>query len=43
MLQDLEIEIDVVFSDVEMPGSMDGLALANWPACRKEAAIGEWC
>ena len=25
-----EIEIDVVFTDVEMPGSMDGFALAQW-------------
>lgn len=25
-----ELEIDVVFSDVEMPGSMDGFALAQW-------------
>ena len=25
-----EIEIDVVFSDVNMPGSMDGFGLAQW-------------
>jgi CheY-like chemotaxis protein len=30
VLQHLEIEVDVVFSDVEMPGSMDGFALAKW-------------
>jgi CheY-like chemotaxis protein len=30
LLQHLEIEVDVVFSDVEMPGSMDGFGLAKW-------------
>jgi CheY-like chemotaxis protein len=30
ILQHLEIDIDVVFSDVEMPGSMDGFALSKW-------------
>src|SRR5215472_4815108 len=25
-----ELAIDVVFTDVEMPGSMDGFALAQW-------------
>jgi CheY-like chemotaxis protein len=30
ILQHLEIEVDVVFSDVEMPGSMDGFELARW-------------
>lgn len=25
-----EIEIDVVFSDIEMPGSVDGFGLAKW-------------
>ena len=30
VLQDPEITIDVVFSDIEMPGSMDGFALSQW-------------
>ena len=30
LLQHKEIEVDVVFSDVEMPGSMDGFKLAKW-------------
>ena len=30
VLQDPEITIDVVFSDIEMPGSMDGVALSKW-------------
>ena len=30
VLQDPEITIDVVFSDIEMPGSMDGFALSKW-------------
>ena len=30
VLRRSEIEIDVVFTDVEMPGSMDGFALAQW-------------
>lgn len=25
-----DVEVDVVFSDVQMPGSIDGLALAQW-------------
>ncbi len=25
-----DIEVDIVFSDVQMPGSMDGFALAQW-------------
>src|SRR5262249_32411163 len=30
VLQHSEIEIDVLFSDIEMPGSMDGFALSQW-------------
>src|SRR5258708_6229034 len=30
VLQHLEIDVDIVFSDIEMPGSMDGLGLSTW-------------
>jgi CheY-like chemotaxis protein len=30
VLQHLEITVDVVFSDIEMPGSMGGFELAKW-------------
>jgi CheY-like chemotaxis protein len=30
ILQAPEVSIDVVFSDVEMPGNMDGFGLARW-------------
>jgi CheY-like chemotaxis protein len=30
VLQQPDIAIDVVFSDIEMPGSMDGFGLAQW-------------
>jgi CheY-like chemotaxis protein len=30
LLQHSEIEVDVVLSDIEMPGSMDGFALSQW-------------
>jgi CheY-like chemotaxis protein len=30
VLQHLEIMVDVVFSDIEMPGSMGGFELAKW-------------
>lgn len=30
ILQHAEIDVDVVFSDVEMPGSMDGFQLSKW-------------
>ncbi len=30
VLQHLDIKVDVVFSDIEMPGSMDGFALSTW-------------
>ena len=30
ILQHLDIRVDVVFSDIEMPGSMDGFALSTW-------------
>jgi CheY-like chemotaxis protein len=30
-----EVSIDVVFSDVEMPGDMDGFALARWVRTNK--------
>ena len=30
LLQHEEIAVDAVFSDIEMPGSMDGFGLAKW-------------
>lgn len=30
ILEKADIEIDVVLSDIEMPGSMDGFGLAQW-------------
>jgi CheY-like chemotaxis protein len=30
ILQHLDAQVDVVFSDIEMPGSMDGFALSTW-------------
>jgi CheY-like chemotaxis protein len=30
VLQQADIAVDVVFSDIEMPGSMDGFALSTW-------------
>jgi CheY-like chemotaxis protein len=30
VLQHLDLTVDVVFTDIEMPGTMDGFALANW-------------
>lgn len=30
ILQHTELEVDVVFSDIEMPGSMDGFQLSTW-------------
>jgi CheY-like chemotaxis protein len=30
LLQHTELEVDVVFSDIEMPGSMDGFELSKW-------------
>jgi len=30
-----ETPVDLVFSDVRMPGSMDGLALAQWIRCNR--------
>lgn len=30
VLQEKNIQIDIVFSDVEMPGGMDGFGLAKW-------------
>ena len=30
MLQAPEVSIDIVFSDVQMPGDMDGFGLAQW-------------
>jgi CheY-like chemotaxis protein len=30
VLQHLETKIDIVFSDIAMPGSMDGFALSQW-------------
>lgn len=30
VLQHGEIKVDIVLTDIEMPGSLDGFALANW-------------
>ncbi|MGH8175255.1 MAG: response regulator [Steroidobacter sp.] len=30
VLQHVEIDVDVVFSDIEMPGSIDGFGLSKW-------------
>lgn len=30
VLQQLDIKVDAVFTDIEMPGSMDGFALSTW-------------
>jgi len=30
VLQRLEIGVDIVFSDIEMPGAMDGFGLSTW-------------
>jgi CheY-like chemotaxis protein len=30
LLAHVEIAVDVVFSDIDMPGSMDGFALSTW-------------
>lgn len=30
VLQEAEVAIDIVFSDVEMPGSVDGFGVAQW-------------
>ena len=30
ILQHKELEVDVVFSDIDMPGSMDGFQLSKW-------------
>jgi len=30
VLQQPQLAIDVIFSDIEMPGSMDGFGLAQW-------------
>jgi DNA-binding NtrC family response regulator len=30
VLQDAEIAVDIVFSDIEMPGSVDGFGLSKW-------------
>jgi len=30
VLQQAQLGVDVVFSDIEMPGSMDGFGLAQW-------------
>src|SRR5437588_12045320 len=36
VLRQAELRIDVVLSDVEMPGSMDGFALARWVRQNRE-------
>jgi CheY-like chemotaxis protein len=35
ILESPEVSVDVVFSDVEMPGSMDGFGLARWVRANK--------
>jgi CheY-like chemotaxis protein len=35
ILQSPEVSVDVVFSDVEMPGNMDGFGLARWVRTNK--------
>lgn len=35
ILQSSEVSVDVVFSDVEMPGGMDGFGLARWIRANK--------
>jgi CheY-like chemotaxis protein len=30
LLQHSELDVDVVFSDIEMPGTMNGFQLSNW-------------
>jgi CheY-like chemotaxis protein len=35
MLQSPEVAIDIVFSDVQMPGDMDGFGLARWIRANK--------
>lgn len=30
LLQQKDVEIDLVFSDIEMPGTVDGFALSQW-------------
>jgi len=36
VLQQLELSIDVVFTDVEMPGSMDGFGLSQWVRANRQ-------
>ena len=35
MLNEPKVSIDVVFSDIEMPGTMDGFGLAQWVRANK--------
>jgi len=35
VLQNPDITVEVVFSDIEMPGSMDGFALARWVRAKR--------
>ena len=35
VLQSPEVSIDIVFSDVQMPGAMDGFGLARWVRANK--------
>ena len=30
-----DVEVDIVFSDIQMPGSMDGFGLAQWVRCER--------
>jgi len=36
VLQHKELTIDVVFTDVEMPGSMDGFDLSQWVRANRQ-------
>ena len=37
MLQQLELRIVVVFTDVEMPGSKDGFGLSQWVRANRQS------
>lgn len=36
LLQHSELDVDVVFSDIEMPGSMNGFELSDWVRTHRE-------
>lgn len=39
MLQSPKLSIDIVFSDVQMPGTMDGFGLARWIRTNKPGVL----